>query len=452
MQRRRWIVLGAMWAVALAAVALIYVSLEPEPPAGRAVGGGDAPLHTPDTELAPRESRRELPVGEDEGSPAHYRMGRRHTGRSPARGPTHARRAWQYPASGRITAQAVIGEDGTLYVGDQRRQLHAVSPTGERRWVAATSGPVWSAAGLTGDTVLVGSDADVMLAVGAADGAPRWRLSTEGDADSAISFAPDGTLHFTAGRHLYAVSPEGQIRWRFQARDTFLLSTPAVDTDGTTYVGSIDHHLYAVAADGRMRWDYRSGGEISSSPVIGDDGTLYFGSDDRHVHALTRDGELRWSTDVDGFVRAPVALGRDGSVLAGVYGPRPRLVALDGATGELRWSFPVGLDTSAEAGVASGPIVDVDGNVYFGAQDDFVYSLTPAGRLRWIHRVSSDVDADPVLTPEGLLVVGCDDGFLYAIADDPTAPDEPQPTDGGSPPVEDGPTPAETPTEPASAD
>src|SRR5690606_12627917 len=143
----------------------------------------------------------------------------------------------------------------------------------------------------------------------------------------------------------------------------------------TAYIGSMDRSLYAVSAEGLMRWEYRSGGELSSRPVIGDDGTIYFGSDDRHVHALRRDGTLRWKRHLDGYVRAPVALGYDGSVIAGVYGPEPRIVALDAASGEPRWYFPIGFGTSEEAGIASGPLVDVDGNIYFGAQDQYVYSL-----------------------------------------------------------------------------
>lgn len=430
MDRRRWIIVG-MWTAALLAIGGIYFLLEPPSDDTRTLEVGGAPLYEADRDRAPAASRLDLPVGEDEGSPSLYRGGRRHTGRSPYRGPAHAARAWRYAAGGRISAQAVVAEDGTIFVGDHERQLHAVSPSGERRWIARTFGPVWSAAAVIGETVYIGSDADAFFALSTSDGSTRWRIHADGDADSSISVAPDGTLRFTAGRDLYAVTPEGEVRWRFRGRGVFLLSTPAIDEDGTTYVGSIDDHVYAVAADGRMRWSYRTGGDISSCPVIGDDGTIYVGSDDQHVHALTRDGERRWRTDLNGYVRAPVALGRDGSVLAGVYGPEPRVVSLDAMDGSVRWYFPVGIDESSETGIASGPLVDADGNVYFGAQDDFVYSLTPEGRMRWIHRTGADVDSAPILTPDGTLLVGCDDGYLYAITEAPSTPADASVSDGG---------------------
>ncbi len=417
MDRRRWMIAG-MWIAALAAIGGIYLTLEPDADDARTLDVDEAPLFQAGRDRAPAASRMDLPVAEDEGSTEVYRGGPRHTGRSPYRGPAHAARAWRYAAGGRITAQAVIAEDGTIYVGDHERQLHAVTPEGERRWIAQTFGPVWSAAAVIGDGVFVGSDADAFLALSRDDGSTRWRVHVDGDADSSIGVAPDGTLRFAAGRDLYAVGTDGELRWRFRARGVFLLSTPAIDDDGTAYIGSIDDHLYAVAADGRMRWSHRTAGDISSSPVIGDDGTIYFGSDDKHVYALTRDGRRRWRTDLDGYVRAPVALGRDGSVIAAVYGPEPRVVSLDALDGSIRWYFPVGIDESSETGIASGPLVDVDGNLYFGAQDDFVYSLTPAGRMRWIHETGADVDAAPILTPDGTLIVGSDDGYLYAIRDD----------------------------------
>ena len=128
---------------------------------------------------------------------------------------------------------------------------------------------------------------------------------------------------------------------------------------------------------------------------VADDGTIYFGSDDHRVYALRRDGTLRWSADVDGDVRAPLGLG-EGVVYAGVFAPRPRVVALDAASGEERWSFAISAGESGGS-VSSGPLVDRDGNLYFGADDDFVYSLDPSGGMRWFFRTSGNVDGEPVM-------------------------------------------------------
>lgn len=422
-----------MWIAAFVAAVGIYLVFEPPKDALRRAPD-EAPIYVAGEDRAPAEDRGELPVGEDQASPALCRGGRRHTGRSPYRGPARPERRWVYEATGRVTGQAVVADDGTIYVGDHGRTLHAISPSGERRWTARTFGPVWSAPAVVGEVVYAGSDADALFALNAADGSVRWRLHADGDVDGSVAVAPDGSLRVAGGRDLYSVTPSGEVRWRFRARRPFLLSTPAVDEDGTAYIGSVDHRLYAVAADGRMRWEYRTGGEISSTPVIGDDGTIYFGSDDEHVHAVTRDGRLRWRRDLDGFVRAPVALGRDGSVIAGVYGPEPRVVSLDAESGEPRWYFPVGFDEPEEAGIASGPLVDAGGDIYFGAQDDYVYSLTSRGRLRWIHKVGGDVDAAPILTPEGLLLIGSDDGRLYAIGEAAEPPGDTSAGDGGARP------------------
>jgi outer membrane protein assembly factor BamB len=433
MERRR-LAIAAMWIAALGAIAAIYFNLEPERDGTRTRQGGEAPTFVAGEDLAPETSRGELAVAEERGSPGHFRGGPRHTGRSPFVGPAHAARSWRYDAGGRITAQPVVAPDGTIYVGAHDHRLHAIGPEGEGRWSKDLHHRIWSAAAVGDDgTVLVGSDVGALFALDPADGSTRWRVRAEGDADGPVTLAPDGTIHFAAGPHVYALAPGGEVRWRFEARGPFLLSSPAVDVDGTVYAGSIDDRVYAVAADGRMRWDYETGGDVSSSPVIGDDGTLYFGSDDGHVHALTRDGERRWRTHLDGYVRAPVALGRNGDVIAAVYGPQPRVVSLDAEDGSLRWYFPVTVSETSEIGVASGPLVDAEGNIYFGAHDDFLYSITGDGELRWIHQTGADIDSAPILTAEGLLLVGCDDGHLYAIEDDPEARDAGAPGDAAPP-------------------
>jgi outer membrane protein assembly factor BamB len=137
------------------------------------------------------------------------------------------------------------------------------------------------------------------------------------------------------------------------------------------------------------------------------------------VYALDRNGELRWQADVGGYVRTPVALGLDGNVLVPVFGPHARLVSLDAQTGEEQWYFSVSRSQANELGVGSSPVVDRDGNIYFGADDDYLYAIDRRGGMRWIYQTRGNVDADPILATEGVLVIGSDDHFVHALRADP---------------------------------
>jgi outer membrane protein assembly factor BamB len=97
------------------------------------------------------------------------------------------------------------------------------------------------------------------------------------------------------------------------------------------------------------------------------------------------------------------------------YGPRPRLVDLDGGDGRVVWFFPVTVTDSTEVGVHSGALVDSAGDIYFGAHDDYLYAITASGEMRWIFSAHGDVDGPPILTPDGTLIFGADDGLLYAL-------------------------------------
>lgn len=349
----------------------------------------------------------------EEGPPRQFRVDRRHTGRSAFVGPDAAELAWSFETSGRVSAQPVVGPDGEVFVGDHGGTLHALTTYGRLRWSRELGGPIYSTP-LVDDrgNVYVGSDARSITSF-SSEGDLRWRLVTEGDADTGLVLDPNGRLYTAAGQELLSLETDGTVRWSFRAGGK-IFTTPAIADDGTIYVGAQDDHLYAVSPDGTLRWSYRTEGDNDSSPAIGDDGTIYFGSDDRRVYALAPDGSLRWATAVEGMVRAPVGLGVD-VVYAGVFGPRPRLVCLDARDGTERWHFSVTVADTTEIGVASGPLVDREGHVYFGAHDDYLYSLTARGELRWAFQADADVDSSPVLAPDGTLYFGSDDRKLYAL-------------------------------------
>ena len=86
-------------------------------------------------------------------------------------------------------------------------------------------------------------------------------------------------------RHFYAITAEGNLKWRFETQDK-ISSSPAIGQDDTIYFGSDDHHLYAVDPNGKLKWRFKTGGAISSSPAIGTDGVIYVGSHDNGLYAV----------------------------------------------------------------------------------------------------------------------------------------------------------------------
>jgi len=267
---------------------------------------------------------------------------------------------------------------------------------------------------VTDSGMYVGSDSDRFFGL-SHRGARRWSLSVDGDADTSAVQTSYGAIVLAAGKTVYAVRGDGSVQWRVKAKRK-VYSSPAAAPDGTVYVGAQDDRLYAIGRDGKVRFATALQGDVDCAPSVGDDGTVFVGTDGGVVVAVEPErGGIRWSRSVGGFVRGALTLTRRHTVVAGVYGPAPRVVSLDAATGEELWSFGIQGTGAQEFGVHGSPVEDRDGNLYFGAQDDSVYALTSEGELRWRMGVGGDVDGPVVLTGEAQLVVVSDDGKVYGV-------------------------------------
>jgi outer membrane protein assembly factor BamB len=319
-----------------------------------------------------------------------------------------------WDAGGPIEAMPAITSEGDVVVASLSGKVARLSPTGGVVWTADLGERVYASPLLLGDAVLLGSDAKRFVGLSLATGKARFRLDVDGEADTSAAETPGGALVFAAGRVLYGIRPDGAVRFRLKLPRK-IYGAPTVADDGTVYVGAQDHRLYAITPEGAVRWSRDLGADVDCAPALGDDGTVYAGSDAGQVVAFDPGGDERWRVPVGGFVRGGLTVGRGGTVLAGTYGPGPRVVALDAATGAERWSFAVQGSGAAEFGIHGAPLEDVDGDLFFGAQDDSVYALDPTGKLLWTFATHGDVDAPLAIGPGGVLYAGSDDGRLYAL-------------------------------------
>lgn len=272
---------------------------------------------------------------------------------------------------------------------------------------------------------------------------------------------PERTYTSTCASRIDATTAgDLMVDWFFPTADAATAS-PVVH-EGTMYLGDWSGLFYAVdTATGTERWRFQAdtnpavyAGQITASAALGTIGgvdTVYFPSG-KTVHALrTDDGTERWSVDIGvGSDTEPTEI--EGApllvedlVIIGVDvhnnpGFRAGVVALDAATGEVRWRW------DGDAGAEPSGCVDVWGTasadverrmVFFGtgncpsapevwrpATEAVVAVDLDTGAERWIYQPhepnNDDLDfaSAPNLFSAGgrdLVGIGNKDGDYYAL-------------------------------------
>jgi outer membrane protein assembly factor BamB len=349
-----------------------------------------------------------------------FRFDYQHRGRSNYKLPVQRPEVrWTYETGGPITSSPLLSSDGLVIVGSHDHRVHAVDRQGQARWSFSTNDLIFSSPALTSTGILlIGSDDDTLYALDQKSGKSFWKVrsgtcpQTQGvgpeasrcDVDGGPTIGPDGTIYF-GGDAVYAVSPNGELRWRFVTAG-HVSTAPAVMQDGTVVAGSRDNNVYAINRDGSKRWDFRARGDIESTPAIEEDGTIYFGADDNRLYALSPQGQIVWAYTTGDDIRATPTIGRDGTVYVGSFDGLFYAVHRDGTPA---WSFRTG------DRILSSALVDANGAILVGSQDDRLYCLEPDGKLRWSVELGGDVDSSPILAADGTIYVGTDDKKLYAL-------------------------------------
>jgi outer membrane protein assembly factor BamB len=233
----------------------------------------------------------------------------------------------------------------------------------------------------------------------------KWRFETNNSVYSTPALDKDDNIYFGSEEGtLYSLTPEGNLRWQFQARGP-IYTSPVVGKNGI-YFGCSDSTLYCLDFNGKKLWEFRVNEEIYSTPAIDQRGIVYFGCDDSIFYALNDKGKLVWSYQTGDEIPFSPAIGPDGTIYViadSVYALAPN--------GKRRFTFP----PNEDGYYATSPIVDLQSNVYFGGSDGYLYALLPNGRLRWRAAVLEEdqVRSELAIGLGDTILLGCEDGYVY---------------------------------------
>jgi outer membrane protein assembly factor BamB len=384
---------------------------------------------------------------------------------------THRR--WVYVIEQTQVQSPAIGSDGTIYIGTGMSDtslptngLYAIRPNGTLKWKLTLGRSVHSsvACDTHGDLYCIVGNANSANKMDAAlyaldsAGQIRWKLDSIGwmapipNTGFTPAIASDGTITVNGRYSMFAVSPAGNVKWKYDfplidnvtqagVRQTTgsHRSAPTIARDGTIYVNTkqgghdgtqVEGGIFAIDPDGHLKWrTYDVGG--TAAPVLGIDGTIYSAigeyenaadssswpatSQKAKLLAIRPDGTTKWSVGTVLWAEASPSIGADGTLYLGTthhpFGVPGWLYAIT-PSGQIKWKYDTHDDVQFfppaqinPPDIYNSPAIDSDGNIYFGNEMGLLYRLRPNGTMEWMEDVSSLLYGSPAIAEDGTLYV-----------------------------------------------
>jgi len=143
---------------------------------------------------------------------------------------------------------------------------------------------------------------------------------------------------------------------------------------------------------GGEQWKYLFEGIEDQTAVIDSNGTLYISMFiDLHgeLHAIHPNGTNKWIVQLDWGGYVP-AIGPDGTIYVGTRGA---FYAFS-QNGTLKWMIDKGKKFNGE------PVISNNGTIYVGTDDGYLYAIIPNGSIQWEYYVG-DYPIDPAIDNGG---------------------------------------------------
>ena len=187
-----------------------------------------------------------------------------------------AAKKWEFATPGEIVSSPAIGLDGTIYFGSHDRKFYALAPNGDKKWEYAHRRP---------DPLIAGHKQGSMpvfylsgrLPLCAQSGRQlRWQLRTGGIRESSPVIGMDGTIYVGVNPELWAISPDGQMKWgRVGGEENPMDASPVILADGSIWCVSRYGMLCCFNPGGERREMKYLFGYGYGSPAIGPTGAIY---------------------------------------------------------------------------------------------------------------------------------------------------------------------------------
>lgn len=332
------------------------------------------------------------------------------------------RERWRFDAGWTIASSAAVSE-GTVIVADASGSVRSLRTSdGSVAWQFKTDDPIYSTPDVADGKVVFGSTDSRIYALDARLGAVVWTFVTQAPVVACPRIA-DGVVYIGSGDHIFRAIDlrTGKLVWRAEGIDGFVETRPLV-SGGLVVFGAWDGRLRALdRATGWPVWEWTGDrpspfyAPAACWPVAAN-GRVFIVSPEPWLAAIELSkGRGLWGTD-NWPVRESIGVSADGRRLY-VRTTEGLLVAISTTAEDAQsvWETDGGIGPD----ISSAQLVEKDGVVFYGTKNGLVLALDGAtGAIKWKHRVG--VTLVNTVTPlSGREVVVTDfDGRVILLSSD----------------------------------
>ena len=298
---------------------------------------------------------------------------------------------WRYDTGWTIASSAAVSGE-TIVVGDASGVVRALRfADGSVAWEFHSGGPVYSTPDVGGGRVVFGSTDGAVYALDTATGKPIWKVAT-GRPVVACPRIADGIVFIGSNDSVFRALDlaTGQAVWSHEGIGGFVETRPLV-ADGKVVFGAWDGRLYALdEKTGQLGWTWQGDrpsplySPAACWPVAANRRVFIVAPDKRMTAVDLATGQEVWRTD-RWAVRESLGLSEDGKRVY-VRMTQDIVVAISTSAGspETVWETNAGFGHD----INSAMLIEKDGVVFYGTKNGLLIALDAAtGAVKWRHRV-----------------------------------------------------------------
>lgn len=334
--------------------------------------------------------------------------------------PDDPKRLWRFATGDAVRSTPAI-DNATAYFGSYDGKVYAVSlRDGQKRWAHHVGEPVESSPLLLEELLIVGAGDGKVYALDLETGKPRWSAETGGKVNASPNVATlaDGTQVVLVGSydgklHCFEAAT-GKPRWAYDTENYVNGAAAVLNLEARPHVafGGCDSKLRLLDVENGELIDATDLQTYIPATVATAGNIVYAATFDAKLFALelpaTREAWTYRGDKDQPFFSSP-AVG-EGKVLIGDRAGTLHCLAAE--DGRQLWTHDARDAIDSSAVIVTG---DAGSRVVVGSDDGRLYLLDLAtGESLWTYRLGEPVTAAPAVAG-GMILVGCDDGYLYAF-------------------------------------